>query len=211
MTLQVALDCNDIASALKVLDNIYPYLDVAELGTGLMISEGAGAVRELRQAYPELVLLSDIMLMDGGAPLAQIVLEAGTDIVTVLGAADNNTIKGVTEIAHEYGKKSFVDLICVKDIERRSIEIDALGADYIGVHTSYDLRETVAAPLEGLKILKQCVKNAKTSISGGINTAVLAEIIAAKPDNVIVGGSIMNAKNQRETAKALYEMIHSAE
>ena len=42
MTLQVALDCNDIASALKVLDNIYPYLDVAELGTGLMISEGQG-------------------------------------------------------------------------------------------------------------------------------------------------------------------------
>ena len=41
--------------------------------------------------------------------------------------------------------------------------------------------------------------------------AVLAEILAAEPDNVIVGGSIMNAENQRETAKALYEMIHSAE
>lgn len=211
MTLQVALDCNDVYTALKVLENIYPYIDVAELGTGLMISEGTKAIKELRKEYPVLKLLSDIKLMDGGASLAQIALDAGADIVTVLGAADNNTIKGVADIAKEYGKQSFVDLICVKDIKKRAAEIDTLGVDYIGVHTSYDLRNSVSAPLDDLKLLKESVNNAKTSISGGIVLASIDEIIKEKPDNIIVGGGIMNAQNQKEVAETIYKRIHLAD
>ncbi len=210
ITLQAALDCNDVYTALKVLEKISPYIDVAELGTGLMISEGAGAVRELRKEYPDLILLSDIKLMDGGAPLAQIVLDAGADIVTVLGAAADNTIKGVADIAKEYGGQSFVDLICVSDISGRAAEIDALGVDYIGVHTSYDLRTSVAAPLDDLKKLKKCVKTAKTSISGGIHLAAIRDIVKERPDNIIVGGGIMNAEDQKEAAELIYKAIQDS-
>lgn len=208
MTLQAALDCNDVYTALHVLENIYPYVDIAELGTGLMISEGVKAIKELRKEYPDLKLLSDIKLMDGGAPLAQIALDAGADIVTVLGAADDNTIKGVASMAKKYEKQAFADLICVKDIKRRAMEIDTLGVDYIGVHTSYDLRNSVAAPLNDLRILKQSVKNAKISISGGITLASLDEILEEKPDNVIVGGGIINASDQRAIAEVIYRKIH---
>lgn len=211
MTLQVALDCNDVCTALRVLENIYPYIDVAELGTGLMISEGTKAIREIRREYPQLKLLSDIKLMDGGAPLAQIVLEAGADIVTVLGASDDNTILGVANAAREFGKESFVDLICVRDVARRAMEVDQLGVDYVGVHTSYDLRQSVGAPLQDLKALKECVRHAKTSISGGITLESLDQILEVRPDNVIVGGGIMNAKEQRETAQEIYRLIHSAD
>ena len=42
MELQVALDCKDLSEALAVMKEIYPYVDIAELGTPLMYNEGTG-------------------------------------------------------------------------------------------------------------------------------------------------------------------------
>ena len=206
--LQIALDCNDSDTALQVLEEVYPYVDIAELGTPLMVAEGAAGIRRLRKEYPALTLLADIKLMDGGGPIASIAFEAGADIVTVLGVASDLTIRGVAEAAEKYGKKSFVDLICAKDPEKRAMQIDGIGADYIGVHTSYDLREEKSAPLEDLKKLKACVKNAEISISGGIRLEMLDSILEAEPDIIVTGSSIMNSMDRRGTAKALYEKIH---
>ncbi|HJD47568.1 MAG TPA: orotidine 5'-phosphate decarboxylase [Candidatus Mediterraneibacter norfolkensis] len=208
MRLQIALDCNDIETALSTLANVYPYVDIAELGTGLMISEGVRAIKTLKEQYPDLILLSDVKLMDGGQPLAQMIFNAGADIVTVLGVAANETIRGGVRAAEEYGKETFVDMICVSDVETRSREIDELGARYIGVHTSYDLRDSVGAPLESLRKIKGTVNRAQTAISGGIGYEMLPEIIAEKPDIVITGGAIMNAADQRNEAKKIYNMIH---
>lgn len=208
MRLQVALDCNSIETALRTLDNIYPYVDIAELGTGLMISEGAEALRKVRREYPDLTLLSDIKLMDGGAPLANIVLEAGADIVTVLGAAANETISGVISETKKFGKETFADLICVADVQKRAAELDGLGVSYVGVHTSYDLREKAESPLEQLKQIKKAVKMARTSISGGIKLEKIPNIIEIGPEIIITGSYIMNAADQRMAAKKVYDLIH---
>jgi len=209
MRLQIAIDVNDTYTALKVLEQVYPYLDIAELGTPLMIAEGARAVRAIKKEYPDVKVLSDIKLMDGGGPIAKIVLAAGADIVTVLGAANEQTISGVAAAAKEYGKAVFVDLISVADVKSRAAQIDKLGVDYIGVHTSYDLRESVATPLEDLKKIKEVVTSAKTSISGGIKPEMLNDIIPICPDVIIVGGSILTAKNQAESARFFYNKIHN--
>ncbi len=208
MKLQIALDCNDSYTALKVLEQVYPYVDIAELGTPLMISEGARAIQEIKKEYPDLKVLSDIKIMDGGESIARIVLEAGADIVTVLGAADDMTIRGVVSAAKKLKKEVFVDLISVKDIESRAAQVDKLGVDYIGVHTSYDLRNTVATPLEDLKKIKRVIKISKTAISGGIKLEMLKEIIMICPDVVITGSSIMNSGNKASVAKQFYNVLH---
>lgn len=208
MKLQIALDCNDIGTALKVVEEVYPYIDIAELGTPLMISEGARAVRIMKERYPALKVLSDIKIMDGGDSIARIVLEAGADIVTVLGVTNDMTIKGVVAAAHDFKKEVFVDLISVSDVKKRAAEVDALGVNYIGVHTSYDLRNTVATPLDDLKKIKSVVKTAKVAISGGIKQGMLNNIMAVEPDVVITGSSIMNASDKRSIAKQFYETLH---
>ena len=44
-------------------------------------------------------------------------MEAGADIVTVLGASNDTTIRVSAEAAHKAGKKIMVDMIDVPDVE----------------------------------------------------------------------------------------------
>lgn len=113
------------------------------------------------------------------------------------------------EAAREFGKECFVDLISVDDIVQRAAEVDALGADCIGVHTSHD---TIAggnqAPTKDLSRIKAVIKRARTSISGGIKAEFIDDIVSFGPDVVIVGSGIMLAEDKRGTAKMIYEAIH---
>ena len=92
MELQVALDCKDLSEALAVMKEIYPYVDIAELGTPLMYNEGTRAVREMKKAFPDVKVLADMKLLDGGYDIAKIAYEEGADIVTVAGVTNNSVI-----------------------------------------------------------------------------------------------------------------------
>ena len=114
--------------------------------------------------------------------------EAGADIITVLGVSDDATIKGAVAEALKQGKQVMVDMINVKDIESRAVEIDALGVDYICVHSGYDHQAEGKNSFEELVAIKRVVKHAKTAVAGGIKMETLPEVIQANPDLVIVGG-----------------------
>ena len=115
---------------------------------------------------------------------------AGADIITILGAAEDESIKGAVAEAKKQGKQILADLIAVKDVKSRAKELDELGVDYICVHTGYDFQAVGQDSLEDLRSIKSVVKNAKTAIAGGIKLETLPEIIEAQPDLVIVGGGI---------------------
>ena len=111
MELQAALDFFSTKDALALMDKIHPYVDIAEIGTPLMVSEGFGAVSIMKEKYPSIKVLADMKLMDGGKPIAAHALDAGADIVTVLGLTNNATIAGAVEAAHERNKAVCVDTI----------------------------------------------------------------------------------------------------
>ncbi len=48
-----------------------------------------------------------------------------------------------------------MDMIGVKNLEQRAKEIDALGVDYICVHTGYDLQAEGQSPFEALQTVKK--------------------------------------------------------
>ena len=77
--------------------------------------------------------------------------KAGADYCTVLGVTDTLTIKGCLDAAEKYGKKVFVDMICVKDIEGRVAEIEEAGVNCIGVHVGVDLQAAGVTPMDDLK------------------------------------------------------------
>ena len=57
-------------------------------------------------------------------------IKFGADVVTILGVAEDASIKGAVEEAHKHGKQLLVDMI-VQDLEKRAKELDEMGADYI--------------------------------------------------------------------------------
>ncbi|NOU89126.1 3-hexulose-6-phosphate synthase [Paenibacillus sp. LMG 31460] len=207
MELQLALDLVDIPQAKKLVKEVEAYIDIVEIGTPVVINEGLRAVKEIKEAFPNLRVLADLKIMDAAGYEVMKASEAGADIVTVLGASEDMTIKGAVEEARKQGKQILVDMISVKNLEQRAQEIDALGVDYICVHTGYDLQAVGKNSFEDLLTIKRVVKQAKTAIAGGIKLSTLPEVIKAKPDLVIVGGGITGQENQQAAAAEMQKLI----
>ena len=207
MELQLALDLVDIPEAIEIVKEVEEYIDIVEIGTPVVKIWGLEAVKQMKEAIQNLRVLADLKTMDAAAYEVMKASEAGADIVTVLAAAEDLTIKGAVEEAKKQGKQILVDMIAVKNLEERAKEIDAMGVDYICVHTGYDLQAVGKNSFEDLKKIKAVVKNAKTAIAGGIKLETLPEAIKAQPDLVIVGGGIAGQKDKKAVAAKMKEML----
>lgn len=207
MKLQLALDLVDIPGAIELIKEVEEHVDVVEIGTPIVINEGLRAVKEVKAAFPDLTILADLKIMDAAGYEVSQAAAAGADIITILGAAEDESIKGAVEEAKKQGKQILVDMIAVKDIEARAKELDELGADYICVHTGYDLQAVGQNSFEDLNTIKRVVKNAKTAIAGGIKLESLAEVVKYQPDLVIVGGGITSKDDKKSAASEMKELI----
>jgi 3-hexulose-6-phosphate synthase len=207
MELQLALDLVDIPQAKQLVKEVEAYIDIVEIGTPVVINEGLRAVKEIKEAFPHLRVLADLKVMDAGGYEVMKASEAGADIVTVLGVSEDMTIKGAVEEARKQGKQILVDMIAVKDLAGRARQVDALGVDYICVHTGYDLQAVDQNSFEDLLTIKSVVKNAKTAIAGGIKLSTLPEVIKANPDLIIVGGGITGQADKQAAAAEMRQLI----
>ncbi|MGG3197075.1 3-hexulose-6-phosphate synthase [Priestia aryabhattai] len=210
MELQLALDLVNISEAKEVVQEVQEYIDIVEIGTPVVINEGLKAVKEIKEAFPSLKVLADLKIMDAGAYEVMKASEAGASIITILGATDDSTIKGAVEEAKKQGTQILVDMINVKNLEQRAKEVDALGVDYICVHTGYDLQAEGETPFEQLQTIKRVVKNAKIAVAGGIKLNTLPEVVQSQPDLVIVGGGITSEKDKRNVAEEMKKVVKQA-
>ncbi|MBX4147820.1 3-hexulose-6-phosphate synthase [Paenibacillus sp. LC231] len=207
MELQLALDLVNIPEAKQVVAEVAEFIDIVEIGTPVVINEGLHAVKAIKEAFPQLRVLADLKIMDAGGYEVAKASEAGADIITVLGVSDDATIKGAVAEALKQGKQVMVDMINVKDIESRAVEIDALGVDYICVHSGYDHQAEGKNSFEELAAIKRVVKHAKTAVAGGIKMETLPEVIQANPDLVIVGGGITGQSDKKAVAAQMNQLV----
>ncbi|PUB15916.1 3-hexulose-6-phosphate synthase [Paenisporosarcina sp. OV554] len=207
MKLQLAIDLVDTQGAIELVKEVGEYIDVVEIGTPVVINEGLRAVKEMKATFPNLTVLADLKIMDAAGYEVSQAAAAGADIITILGAAEDESIKGAVEEAKKQGKQILVDMIAVKDIATRAKELDELNVDYICVHTGYDLQAVGQNSFEDLATIKSVVKNAKTAIAGGIKMETLPEVIKAQPDLIIVGGGITGKEDKKAVAAQMQKMI----
>ena len=66
MKLQITLDILELDEAMDYLEQVAPYADIVEVGTPLSLMYGVKAVQKVKEKYPELLVLDDIKLCDGG-------------------------------------------------------------------------------------------------------------------------------------------------
>ncbi|MHC5531502.1 3-hexulose-6-phosphate synthase [Priestia megaterium] len=207
MELQLALDLVNIPEAIELVKEVEEHIDIVEIGTPVVINEGLHAVKAVKEAFPNLKVLADLKIMDAAGYEVMKASEAGADIITILGTAEDMSIKGAVEEAKKQGKKILVDMIAVKDLTGRAKEVDAMGVDYICVHTGYDLQAVGKNSFEDLQTIKSVVKNAKTAIAGGIKLETLPEVVKVNPDLVIVGGGITGQADKKAAAAKMQQMI----
>jgi len=115
-------------------------VDWLEVGTPLLLAEGLHAVRAFRAAFPDTPVVVDLKTMDGAGLEAEMMFQAGGDMVVVMGQAHDASIIEQVKMARRYGKAVMCDVMLCLDKPGRARQAAALGVDYIIVHTGCDER-----------------------------------------------------------------------
>jgi len=207
--LQLALDFLDLPRALAVAEEaVNGGVDWLEAGTPLIKSEGLDAVRALKSRWPDRVIVADLKTMDAGRFEMESAAKAGARVAGVLGAASDATISECIEVARNYGLEVIVDMIEVPDVPERARQVEALGADYIGIHTAIDQQMRGESPFDVIKRVKESVA-IPVSVAGGINSETAAEAAQAGADIIVVGGAIIKAADAAAAARDIRQAVDS--
>jgi 3-hexulose-6-phosphate synthase/6-phospho-3-hexuloisomerase len=205
--LQVALDLINQHRALAIVkDAISGGADWIEAGTPLIKSEGMEIIRKLKETYPEKILVADMKTMDTGAFETEMAAKAGADVVCILAVADDSTIIEALKSSRKYGTKLMIDLIGVKDKEKRAKELEKMGVDYLCMHVGIDEQMKGKNPIE---LLESVVKKTDIpmAVAGGINSETAHKVVKAGASVVIVGGAITKAKDVKLATKQIKKAI----
>jgi len=209
MELLLALDFVTIPEAKETARELGNTIDILEIGTPVIIQEGLNAVREIRKEFPGLKIFADLKIMDAGKHETEIAIKAGADIISVLGAADNATIKASVDAAHKHNKLILVDMIALHDVPARAKEIGPFGADFMCVHTAADIQGSGNNPLKELQMINSAVRNTKIAVAGGIKLDTLPEIVKYNPAIIIVGSGITAQPDRYGVAAQMKAIINN--
>ena len=204
--LQLALD-GELSSALAVLEEAHPYVDIVEIGTPLVFREGMRAVRKVRTTYPQPRLLADLKIMDAGEAEADIAFAAGADIVTVLGVSGDETIQGALESAKKHDGQVMVDMMQLADPLERADTLIGLGCNLLCLHTAHDQQSIHGSPWRQLAQLRKAYPSLHLAIVGGVNLKVLPQIMPLHPQIIVVGSAITAAADPSLAARLIHEGI----
>ena len=202
------MDVRTIDEALHLMDEVAEYIDIAEIGSPLIVSEGVRAVEAIKTAYPDKTVLADIKCCDGGYTIGTYAYEAGADIATLLAVATDMTVQRFVEAAQKYGKKVLVDILNMDNIEERARVLLDLGADYVGMHASADAVRPNEVALTRIKRLMDVVPRNQVSVSNALDWSNIEKVLALRPEIVVVSKPILNAENRREAAKKLRDLFN---
>jgi len=207
--LQVAIDLLSTKEALDLAAKVAPYVDIIELGTPLIKSEGLAVIKAMKAAHPDKLVFADFKTADTGELEAGMAFGAGADLVTILGSVDDATVIGAVKAAKEHGKGVVVDTIGVKDRVKRAQEVSKLGVEFVELHAGLDEQ---AAPGYSIQVLIDEAKRAgvPVSIAGGVNLKTIAAVKQAGVAVAVAGGAIYGAEDPAAAAKALREALDAA-
>jgi len=207
MILQVALDLTDIEQALSIAEKAARGgAHWLEVGTPLIKKEGMRAVELFKRRFPDRKIVADLKTMDTGALEVEMAARHGADVVSILGVADDKTIKDAVDVARRYGIRVMVDLIGVKDKVKRAKELEKMGVHYILVHTGIDEQAQGKTPLQDLAEVVKAVK-VPVAVAGGLNLETIPKVIELGATIIIVGSAITKAKDPEEVTRKIIDLF----
>ncbi len=207
MKLQVALDVATLGDALSLAHQAEDYVDVLELGTPLIKAEGLSAITAIKAAHPDKLVFADMKTADAGELEADLAFCAGADLVTVMGAADDDTVRGAVAAGEKHGKDVVADMITVVEGRVARIrEVSKMGVSFVEIHAGLDEQ---AKPGYTIETLLDDGRQAGVafSIAGGVTAETIAAVQDAGATVAVAGGAIRSAADPAAAAKALKSRI----
>ena len=211
--LQLIFDHGKRHEIIRATNELADHVDIVEIGYPELVTFGLDLVSELHEAHPQLKLCVDAKVFHGGSGVTRRCFEAGASIVTVLAYAPNEVIKQMACHAKEYGGAIMCDLDGVRNLGKRTAEVDKLGVRYCHVSTGflmeheYDLmkprKQSIfqVRPLERAAAVKRNLIHSGLAIGTGINEENLDSVLKFSPEIVMVGRGIFAADGAYQTSR----------
>jgi 3-hexulose-6-phosphate synthase len=197
-TVQLSLDLIDLSEALGTADlAIKAGVDWLEAGTPLILAEGTRGVRALRERYPEVPIVADLKIMDGGWLEAEMMAKAGASLVVVMGQAHEETVELVVKAGHDFGAKVMGDNMAMPDPVAGAKKLEDLGCDYVIHHIGYDMRtlrrergQNAPTPLDRLREIVNAVSVPVQAV-GGLTLQQATETPSFGAPLVVIGAPLV--------------------
>lgn len=207
MKLQVAMDVATLDEALTLSRQVAEYVDIIELGTPLIKHEGVAAISAIKSAHPDKLVFADMKTADAGELEADIAFTAGADLVTVMGAADDDTVKGAVASGKKHDKQVVADMITVVDGRVQRIrEVSEMGVAFCEIHAGLDEQARPDYSIDSL-LADGREAGVPFSVAGGITVETVTSVRDAGATVAVAGGAISGADDPAAAAKALREAI----
>ena len=199
MKLQIAFDIPDLEKAVALASQVERYADIIELGTLLLYKHGARAVERFREALPKAVILADAKIIDRGKDSVTMFASAGADWVTVMAGTSAEVIHSACTTAHQLGRKVMLDLVDSSSVGQSALEAKNLGVDALLFHQPYDVKDAL------LMFDKWDMVRGNSPlpiyVAAKINRDTIENVIAIKPDGIVVGRAIVEADDPAAEAE----------
>jgi 3-hexulose-6-phosphate synthase len=212
--LQVALDFISINDALRIIKKLSGLdVDIYEVGTPLIKSEGVRAVSIVKELVDEAVVLADMKTADVGALEVRLAAENGADAVSVLASADNEVITSALNEGKSLDVDVVVDTIGKVDVIKDVSNLVGLGVQVVNIHLAIDVQlrsgRTVADILDIIKYLRSMYRGIIISASGGVKPHHVRDLVRGGVNIVVMGSAITKASDPAKVVKEVLKDLSS--
>lgn len=207
--IQVSIDVTTLEEALDLARGAARAgVDWLEVGTPLLLAEGLHAVRAFRREFPDHPIVADLKTMDGAGLEAEMMFKAGANMVVVMGQAHDASIIEQVKMAQQYGGKVMCDVMLCPDKPGRARQAQALGVDYIIVHTGFDERNMIPglSPLDDLAEVLAAVTIPVQAV-GGLTIDQAIETLALGAEIVVFGAPLVISGTEFKAADPNFEPL----
>jgi len=198
--LQIALDRMPLEQAVDLTRRLAPAADVIEVGTSLVKAHGMTAVRSIAAAAGATVVLADLKTADDADTEFAMVFEAGARAATVLGCAEDATLRAALACADRYDAEMVVDLMATTPQRRAELAATLPERVVLAAHVAKDAQSSAAAVT---RLLGEWSAGRRLAVAGGLTADDVAGFGDLPEVRIIVGSAVTAAPDPESACRGL--------
>lgn len=199
MKLQISYDFITLSQALEIAKKTASFADIIEISTPLLLAEGIKAIEAFKNEFPNTTLLADAKIVDRIEEIVPLLANAGATYITVLYGTSNKVIQRATTVAHSLKTRIALDILDPDTMGQAAHDAKMLHVDHILFHYPHDVAD-LYSPRDQWEIVRGNTE-LPIWIEGKIDRKKINDIIALKPQGVVIGEAITQADDPAKEAE----------
>ena len=207
MKLQIAFDLLDLERCLSIAEQVESYADRFEIGAPLLYAHGIEAIKSFKKKFPHKEFIAETQIVDRGKDITSLYINEGVDWITVMAEANKHVIHSVCTTAQQYKKYVMLDLLNTDHIGQSAMDAQTLGVDALLFHISHEKNRSILE-FDEWEMVRG---NSKLPIyiASEINRSNINQVLALKPNGIIIGKAIVQSENPAQEAAFFHSLCKS--